>query len=787
MSIDSHIKQITTDSASKEVLSISSPTATVAIVVNGPGQNPEERYKDLVDYLHTPPMERALRLLLGSEGGRVVIDLKASAQIPAADIKPNQPIKISMPVRNDRQLYNALGQLLLREAFIKGIIDEAIVSVRQGSPSQKGKDMLAGLACDYVGPRSEEESRLVVRDLAARFLGAATPDRPDAKKLAANANKRRENLAKTDNPMRRRLLLRINELVKELDNDLTQQSVAHLAKVVPEYMRKCAEIKVLDELLHPYPKYATQVTRGVLRLCAAIRGLYATALFTGKVEDLGAALNLLRDVHSELSNGGFSRPLPRLFKGAQSAVNPNVATLTRAAKVKGTGLTQLTNGGIDSLEKIDAKEIASDINELSEIIELDQRTRQQISKTESLLEELIGFHVEFSPSLPRILTAVDKREQGADLKLLADLLVNTVVMKISDNPVGLKSFLQIFTSTSDSQDRSNSNDESERHALYFRSLQLIRKIEQSNPDTHASILADHRDFISGFQLGAVAFCSDLYLKQLKSNCANKQDISEEDWELAIKDISKIEASIDSVLNHLPSNFNKMGTENLLRSNIKDIHNKMAELLEICLKAPLEVAQKMLDQSIEDSLAEGVIVPLVACSKMLLNRESLSASWGSAFQLAVKEKIKDAISSYINLLEDGYVDNIRRNLTRIKTAVSEPLDLQSRTAVDYAQAALYTAGLLFRELKVIETAFRESHEIKGVFNYEHAEGGAPELINSLSEYAAALRARTERELKAVFDGRTKLLDELKLSLQGKRDEDTVIIFEAIAALRPMRSN
>jgi hypothetical protein len=87
-------------------------------------------------------------------------------------------------------------------------------------------------------------------------------------------------------------------------------------------------------------------------------------------------------------------------------------------------------------------------------------------------------------------------------------------------------------------------------------------------------------------------------------------------------------------------------------------------------------------------------------------------------------------------------------------------------------------VLFRELKVIEGAFKESYEIKGEFKYQDAEELPAEVIDSLSEYAGALRSRTERELKAVFDRRAKLLAELKLSLQGKRDEDTVIVFEAI---------
>jgi hypothetical protein len=168
MSIDTHKKPIPTDNDSNELPSIPSPMATVAIAVNGPGPNPQERFKALVDYLHTPPMERAIRVLLGSEGGRVVIDLKASAQGPALDIKGNQPIKISMPVRNDEQVYKAVGQLLLREAFIKNIIEEAICSVRQGRPSQKGKDMLTGLACDYAGRSLEGECEIWQHDFLER-------------------------------------------------------------------------------------------------------------------------------------------------------------------------------------------------------------------------------------------------------------------------------------------------------------------------------------------------------------------------------------------------------------------------------------------------------------------------------------------------------------------------------------------------------------------------------------------------------------------------------------------
>ena len=75
----------------------------------------------------------------------------------------------------------------------------------------------------------------------------------------------------------------------------------------------------------------------------------------------------------------------------------------------------------------------------------------------------------------------------------------------------------------------------------------------------------------------------------------------------------------------------------------------------------------------------------------------------------------------------------------------------------------------------------------MFNSQDIGGEPPEIFESLGEYAAGLRARTKSEIKAAFEGRSKLLADLKLSLQAENNEDTVIVFETIAALGPPALN
>lgn len=806
------------------------------VVLKGRAENRAlvERIQEIVSQPHIVEICGAL---MGQGSCFVEVEVRHSVREPRVSFAKAGHVSVTLSGRNlDAEGERKhLEKEIVSAGFVALACHVAQSSVRRGGMGAQDQDICRRVAHRCVELFSESnpgcavaqlgESRTLVRDLLSVLL---------QEPVGKNSSKKSKQVP---NPLREELRDRMKKLLVQLGGRVDCSTPDRAANAINSTMQCVAGVKVLNELLNEPTSSSAIITGAMARLFTALREQFARSLIACDHQRCDVVLGLCKDLHSEISRGGYHKALPTFLHAPLLDSTVKREGLSRRA-LSGEWFGDKGGKGLvpQVATVLDAATLAREIQNLHEVLLLNQQLHLELESAESdFIDHVVTLEV-LAPRLAQTLLGIKRGDESADPSVFDELLVAALAMRRDLNGTGLW-YHDVLLSGRDIPPPEQRNPEVYAHGradVYLEAIRILNAWRKSDGESRADLVEDHQEFFGLF----VSSCARTAVFTYENQCFMAMKGGNDEFiggaGIIYDDLAAIEANLPFMMECIPNHSARPMVECALRESVNSVRAGLRTLAQMqmsddvllrslrdavpapttgLLSQSLREVHLQLHQRVEQyaqSLTQGAkdqletlflqdsALGLVEHSKRLLDVVRLDPVDPQNILLA--QMVEAKIRSYIELIDAAYSDPINQVVSPVQSvseapsvAVATELEDVANLRLKDIERALQAVNFLVKELRLIREGIVSYRDLLLPPSAQYGESSAVisraavvELASLISEQ---MTSRLSRALKSepalVRRAHQRLLQEVEQGTPEGRLEAQQAL-DGLAALRLPRS-
>jgi hypothetical protein len=769
--------------------------------------------QDIAATLTKPEILDALSVITGESACAVIIEGKQGLREPVVSFPKPGHLSIVVAIKTKASGGEAkrIERAITEAVFVSLAFTVAQHGVQQGRVLPSHQKLLHTITGIHAGVESQCLPNHGVGEQLSTLL--REPQKTRSEKRPKQAT----------NPHRDELSLRLKRLLSQLRDRPDCSTPEKAQKTAQSILTRIAGAKVVAEFIDDYKECERVANTAIGALCGALRDQFAHRLVLNKHGECEAFLEVFKGIHAELARGGFSRPVPVLLaKTTLKAPIPRGSLLLGTAKQQlseamsvsasdsdifsVTGMPSRSGPQVRILGDVYAGSLTEEIRELSTLLALNRELQlEQAEKQSDFIDQIIVLQT-LAPGVAHTLLAIREGDDTADPTELEELLKAALACRHDPEGDGIW-YHDLLLGGHDIPPPDRRNPEANaiaRAKTLLSTLRFLHAWQNPQDTSRAELLKEHESFVGLFVVACARAAIFVYEGQCGLALQGGNDRFVEWADLVFDDLSALEANFpymmqcvypsalapkvrallqeavttvrqavtslvqlnldDGELLSQASTFVAPSVNGPLKSALQQANKKLLERVQQYARGLTSEAEQVLEQLFQQESAAG----LIEHSKKLLDVVRLDPSKNE--HKALVETVDSKVRGFIKVVDEGYGDEIRCILNKVKGAASKTVsgaDAGAQAAdvltVSEVESGLQALSLIVRELRLIRDGLSEYKDILTA-PLQAGSAASPVRLATIGELAALLMDRHTSTLSRALGSQPEILQYVREKLQ-----------------------